>query len=229
MSHIHLPDGVLPVWLWGTGYVLAAVLISILWRRGRTTAEPRRFALLGVFAAVMVLAMSIEIPPFGFHFNLSVVTGIILGPQLAVLAGLIANLILALVGHGGVTVVGLNTLVLSTEMIVGYYAFRLLQSRRQPLRRAGFIAAVAGLLCGTGLAYGIIAAGSPWIDRVLQSASGHIDEHFTGGHLDLGRLAVIMFGIGVVGWILEGLLSAAILASLAKIRPDLLNRKRLDE
>jgi len=223
MSHIHLPDGILPAWLWLSGYGLTALLLAIIWRRGKTTSDPRKFALLGVFAAIMILIMMIEIPPFAFHFNLSVVTGIIIGPRLAVLAALIVNLILALIGHGGITVVGLNTLVLSTEMIVGYYAFGLLLRTRLSLANAGFSATVTGLLCGTGVGYGIIAAGSSWIDLALRYATIRVGEQFPEAHLDLIRLAAIMFGVGAIGWILEGLMSAAILASLARIRPGLVS------
>lgn len=228
MSHIHIPDGVLPVWLWVSGYILTAVLVAGLWRRGEPTADARRFALLGVFAAIMILVMSIEIPPFSYHFNLSVVTGIVLGPQLAVLAAFVVDLMLALVGHGGVTVVGLNTLVLSTEMLVGYYVFRLLsQKAHRRIRRRAFAATFVGLACGTGLAYGIIAAGSRWIDRILQSPTAeHIElRHLMAGpHLDLGRLAIIMFGVGFIGWILESVVSAAILVYMDKIYPGILER-----
>lgn len=227
MSHIHLPDGVLPAWLWLSGYAVAILLIAVLWRGGRTTAEPQRFALLGIFAAMIILVAMIEIPPFAFHFNLSVVTGIILGPRLAVLAALIVNLILALIGHGGITVIGLNTFILSTEMIAGYYVFRLL-SRVIRIRagKSGFVATVAGLACGTALAYGVLALGSPWIDRSLQSAAGEeLGPGIAGPHLSLVRLAVIMFGIGAVGWVAEAVLSAAILGYLERIYPGLVSAR----
>jgi len=232
MSHIHLPDGVLPAWLWLSGYAVAVLLIAALWRGGRTTAEPQRFALLGIFAAVMILVAMIEIPPFGFHFNLSVVSGIILGPRLAVLAALIVNLVLALIGHGGITVIGLNTFILSTEMIAGYYVFRLL-SRVIRIRagKAGFIATAAGLACGAGLAYGVLAVGSPWIDRSLQSAAGieELGPGTAGPHLSLVRLAVIIFGIGAVGWVAEAVLSAAILGYLERIYPGLIAEGKVEQ
>jgi cobalt/nickel transport system permease protein len=229
MSHIHLPDGILPTWLWLSGYVLTALVIAVLWRGGKATADPRRFALLGIFGASMILVMMIEIPPFSFHFNLSVVTGIILGPQLAILASLIVNLILSLIGHGGITVVGLNTLVLSVEMLAGYYVFRLLTRARMSLSRAGFVATVIGLALGTAVGFGIIALGSPWINHVLQSASLRPGEELPpgieGAHLSLSRLALIMFGVGAVGWVLEGMLSAAILRYIARVYPELVSEE----
>ncbi|HAH85898.1 MAG TPA: hypothetical protein DCL60_00835 [Armatimonadetes bacterium] len=224
MSHIHLPDGILPAWLWVAGYVISALLVAILWRKGTATAQPREFANLGIFAAVMILAMALEIPPIGFHFNLSVITGIILKPRMSIIAAFIVNLMLAFVGHGGITVVGLNTLVLTIEMVAGCYMFRFLQ-KRMPMYGAGFAATVIGLACGTAASFGIIAAGSRWIEQISQSTYIHLGKQFTGGHLILGRLAVIMFSIGLIGWILEGILTAAILVFLSKNMPGLISNQ----
>lgn len=216
----------LPVWLWASGYALMALLVAALWGLGQARTQPRRFALLGVFAAMMVLVMLLEVPPFGAHCNLSVVSGIVLGPQLAVPAALMVNLILALMGHGGLTVVGLNSLVLSTEMLVGYAVFRGLRRSRLRTGRAVFIATVVGLAVGTALSYGIIAAGAPAINHTLQSAAagGKTEIEIravAGAHLDLVRLALIMFGAGLIGWVVEGLLSSFVVAYLGKAFPRL--------
>jgi cobalt/nickel transport system permease protein len=229
-----MPDGILPVWLWAAGYVVVALLIAVLWRGGGATAEPRRFALLGVFSAMMIVVMNVEILPF--HFNLSVMTGIVLGPQFAVPAALIVNLILALMGHGGLTVAGLNSLVLSTEMVVGYSVFRLLARAGRPTALTAFAATVVGLAAGTAASFGIIAAGTPWVNRTLQTArmsprqQGEVAEALrgaaSGGHLDLARLALLMLGLGLIGWLLEGVLSSAVLVYLKKAFPDLFGGER---
>jgi len=226
MSHIHLPDGILPTWLWLSGYLITAALITGLWRFGQATAEPRKFALLGIFTAITVLVMMIEIPPLGYHFNLSIVTGIILGPRLSVLAALMANMILALIGHGGITVIGLNTLVLSVEMIFGYYVFRYLSALKVKASKSVFAATIIGLGMGTAFGFGIIVLGASGIDRLLQSASSGEDfgAGIEGPHLNLTRLAVIMFGLGGVGWVLEGLLSSAVLVYLDRVYPGLIGR-----
>ena len=245
MSHIHLPDGVLPLWLWLSGYAVAALMIALLWR-GRV-ADTKRFALLGMFSALMILVMSIEIPPY--HMNLSVVTGIVLGPALAIVASFIVNLFLAFVGHGGITVVGLNTLVIAVEMLAGYGIFRGLQRLRLSLPVAGFLAVVLGLALGSAASLGIVALGAPAIDQKLQqdavdgraqvahvmadveARTGHPREHeiieqaTSAGRLDLRRMAMLMFGVGLIGWVLEGILSAAILVALARVFPQLVVRE----
>lgn len=230
MSHIHIPDGVLPVWLWVSGYLVAAVLIAVLWRLGRKGIDTRRFALLGIFAALMMLVMSIEFVVY--HVNLSVVTCIILGPVLAIIAAFIVNLFLAFLGHGGITVVGLNVLVIAVEMLAGYGIFRLLMRVKTPLALAAGLAVFIGLGAGTAASYGIIALAAPAIDQSWQTVQqAHekpevVEQARAGGrHLDLRRLAVIMFGAGMIGWVLEAMLSSAILVMLNRVYPGLVIRR----
>ena len=249
MSHIHLPDGLLPLWLWLGGYLLTALIVGLLFRRREGEGDARRFALLGAFAALMLLVMSIVIPPF-YHANLSVVTGIVLGPALGILAAFIVNLLLALMGHGGITVVGVNMLPLMVEILAGYGLFLLLRRLRLPLFGAGMLAVVVGLMLGTAASYGILTLGAPSINRTMQMEHAHEhgeehgDEHgdedghapsaveraSAGGRLNLGRLAVLMFGVGAVGWVLEGVLGGAVLAMLDRMFPAMLpGRRRREE
>jgi len=227
MSHIHLPDGILPVRIWLAGFLLTALLVGVLWQGGRATARPRRFALLGLFAATMMLVMTIELPPFGYHFNLTVVSGIILGPQLSVLAALIVNTLLALLGHGGITVIGLNTLSISAEMMAGAAVFHLLSRWGAGVRPAGFVAVLCGLATGTGVSFGIISLGRPWIDATLRAATlrpgAELAPGIAGPELDLTRLALLMFGLGAIGWVVEGLFSGAVLVYLRRVYPGLID------
>ena len=89
----------------------------------------KKIPLLGAVSAAMLVAMSLEILPLAYHINLSVVAGILLGPALGFLAAFIANLMLALMGHGGITVIGLNTLLLGSEAVLGHTLFYLFKNR----------------------------------------------------------------------------------------------------
>jgi cobalt/nickel transport system permease protein len=140
MSHIHLPDGVLPVWLWVSGYIVAILVGAILLRFIKHEELTRRLPLLGMMAAAMVLGASVEIIPIAYHVNLTVITGILLGPYLIFLATFVVNAILALFGHGGITVIGLNTLILSIEGILGYLFFHLFWKVLKRLAPAVFLA-----------------------------------------------------------------------------------------
>src|SRR4030067_3830917 len=118
MSHLSLPDGVFPVWLWASGFIVAILVGTILLRLTKKEELTRRLPLLGMMAAVMVLGAAIEIVPIAYHVNLTVISGILLGPSLIFLATFVVNVILALFGHGGIIVIRLKTLTLSIEGIL---------------------------------------------------------------------------------------------------------------
>lgn len=168
MSHLHIPDGVLPLWLIAVGWLGTAVLVGVsVWRAGRLDLR-RQVPLVGAVAALMLVGMSSEIIPIAYHINLTVLAGILLGPWLSAITALVVMLMLSLVGHGGITVVGLNTLVIAAEMVLGWALFRaLIQAfgRRRSAVVAGASTVIA-LALSTGLVVGIVAlGGSPAASR----------------------------------------------------------------
>ena len=100
MSHIHLPDGILPVWLWVGGFIVAILIGFVLFHFIRKDSLAKRLPLLGMMAAAMVLGASVEIVPIAYHVNLTVISGILLGPSLIFLATFVVNIILALLTWG---------------------------------------------------------------------------------------------------------------------------------
>ncbi len=168
MSHIHIPDGVLPLWLVVAGWIGAIALVALAVRRASTEETRRRVPLVGAMAALMLVGMSSEIIPIAYHINLTVLAGILLGPWLSIITALVVDVMLALIGHGGVTVIGLNTLVISAEMIAGWALFRALSSAFPP-RRVGLAAGAAtvvALALSTTLLVVIVAlGGSPAASR----------------------------------------------------------------
>ncbi len=63
MSHIHIPDGVLPAWLWISGWVLTLGIVFIAGRLSERSDVRRKVPLLAVVSALMLVAMSSEIVP----------------------------------------------------------------------------------------------------------------------------------------------------------------------
>ena len=192
----------------------------------------------------MLVGMSSEIIPIAYHINLTVLAGILLGPWLSIISAVIVNVMLALLGHGGVTVIGLNTLVISTEMIVGWFLFgqtvRLL-GRRHPAISAA-IATVIALALSTVLLVGIVAlGGAPAATResgAFDPGSLSFSNPFTGGivtnavlapeegeeatpQLSVKRFATMVFLLGSLGWVIEAIITALIIGFVARVRPGL--------
>ncbi len=161
MSHIHIPDGVLPLWLVAAGWVMTLALLFLVARRLSGPDSGRKIPLLGVVAALMLVGMSTEFVPIAYHVNLSVLAGIIVGPAMGFLAAFIVILILALFGHGGITVVGLNTLIIGTECALGYYSvralYRLLRGRIKSIAVPAGAAVILTLFISKMLLIGIVA------------------------------------------------------------------------
>jgi ABC-type Co2+ transport system permease subunit len=145
MSHIHIPDGVLPAWLTAGGWLLALAVVWIASTVARRSDVRRKVPLLGVVSALVLVSMSSEIVPLAYHINLTVVAGALLGPWLAVIAAFIVEVVLALLGHGGVTVIGLNTLMIAGEMVLGWALFTLFV-RALGRARVGWATGVATVL-----------------------------------------------------------------------------------
>jgi cobalt/nickel transport system permease protein len=235
MSHIHFPDGVLPVWLWASGFIVAILVGAILLRLTKKEELTRRLPLLGMMAAVMVLGASVEIVPIAYHVNLTVFSGILLGPSLIFLATFVVNVILALFGHGGITVIGLNTLTLSIEGILGYYFFRLIWKVLRRLTPAIFLATFIALLFSTFAMIGVVSLGtSHYKELIHQEGKGIFEFHLSkekeehhpgeaaGEKVNLRRFMMIVLPLGFIGWILEGVITALIARYIRRLRPDLL-------
>lgn len=236
MSHIHLPDGVLPVWLWTTGFALAILMGFVLFRWMRKAELNRKLPLLGMMAAAMVLGASVEIVPIAYHVNLMVISGILLGPSLIFLATFVVNVILALFGHGGITVIGLNTLILSMEGILGHLLFRWLWRLWRRLTPAAFLATVLSLCLSTLAMIGVVRLGVSHYEELIHQEEGHgifefkllkgeVESHGEGGEkkeVNFGRFVAVVLSLGFLGWLLEGIITTLILRYIHRLRPDLL-------
>src|SRR5450759_535267 len=148
MTHLHIPDGILPVGLWVLGLIVMVFALGFSLFRLRGMDRVKKIPLLGAVAAVMLVAMSLEILPLAYHINLSVVAGILLGPALGFLAAFIANLMLALMGHGWITVIRLNTLLLGSEAVLGHALFYFFK-KRLPVFWSAAVATVLTLIMTT--------------------------------------------------------------------------------
>jgi cobalt/nickel transport system permease protein len=243
MSHIHIPDGVLPWWLIGLGWLLAAAGVALATHQVRRQQLQRRVPLVGAVAALMLVGMSSEIVPIAYHVNLTVVAGILLGPWLSIVTALVVNVFLGLVGHGGVTVIGLNTVVIAVEMALGWTLFgllrRLLGRKRAPW--AAGLATIGSLALSASLLVGIVAVGgpaaatresgaldpqalrfdNPWARGVVANVLVSPEKQQPAPQLSVARFAAMVGLLGSLGWLIEALLTGAIIGFVARVRPSL--------
>ena len=175
------------------------------------------------------------------------IAGVLLGPWLSVVAAFIVVLMLALIGHGGVTVIGLNTVLIAVEMIVGWALFRALV-RALGRRRTPWVAAVSTVLAlalSTTMLVGIVWLGGSLAARresgALDPATLSFADPFAGGvvanrlvgrpepepaPVSIDRFALVVFTLGPIGWAIEASITAGILGFVATVRPGLVFGER---
>lgn len=111
MAHLHLPDGSIPLWTAALFYgIVIAMLGASVFILRRHKTEPKKRILAALLTAVVLIAMQIPIPlPGGFaHLSLVPLLGMLLNPPLAFLSVIVLNVFSAMIGHGGITTLGVN-------------------------------------------------------------------------------------------------------------------------
>ncbi|MEQ9619934.1 MAG: energy-coupling factor ABC transporter permease [Deltaproteobacteria bacterium] len=235
MSHMHIPDGVLPIWIVLIGWVATALILSFCIRRVSRIDIRRKVPLIGIVSALMIVGMTLEIVPIAYHINLGVVAGIILGPALAFISVFIVDLIIAMFGHGGITVVGLNTIVTGAEAVFGYYLFQLFLALlgKQSPGWASSLAVIVGLFLSTNVMLGIVYASH--IDPVKTFEAEHDIKdadhedgvnRITNKGINFVRFAKTVFILAPLGWLLEAVITGLVIKYISRVRPDLIAVER---
>ncbi len=213
--HIHVPDGVLPVWLWSLGYLLLSFFLSISLRKVR--GDEKRGIYAAAMSAAMLVAMSI---PLGvpYHINLTVLAGIILGPWWALISDFVTNFVLATFAHGGITIVGLNTIVTWIESLIGLYIFKILgRAFKQKSWRSAVAAGVStfiALALSALLVIGIVAASG-----INPSEAIHENEF---DQVSITIFASITLPIALIGAVVEAIVTSLIVTYMRKIGTTIL-------
>lgn len=212
MTHLHIADGVLPPWLWASGLAVALLLALVASYRHRHD-RADRLALLSALCAVMLAAMSVPLGPFG-HLSLAPLVGILLGPGAGFLAALVVNAILALLGHGGLTVVGLNSLIVGTSTVAARPVYVLVRRHAAP-GRAGAVAAVVANALSIAVLCGVLMLAARG-DRPLAIEGAPADARAS-----VQRFVLFSSPFWALGVVAEAIVTASVLTFLARVRPEL--------
>jgi cobalt/nickel transport system permease protein len=211
MAHIHLEDGSFPlfwviVW-WAAAIVLVGISLYLL--RSKKGIDSRKITLAAFCTAATFAIFQVEIPVAGgIHLSITPLVGILTGPAVGCLIVFIVNIMNAAIGHGGWSMIGANTLVNITEVVVAFLLFSLLgKITKSPFARAA-IATFGGLVCGTIVMVGIILVSG--VQGVTQGSATIL----------AGLSLVIAINLAVA--VLESMVTGFVVTFLQRVRPDIL-------
>jgi cobalt/nickel transport system permease protein len=197
---MHIDDYILAAPVLGTFTAAAAAGVAVGLRR----LDPERLPRVAVLSSAFFTAglIHVPLPPTSVHLVLTGLMGMVLGWAAfpAVLVGLALQAVMF--GHGGLTTLGVNTLVMAAPAVLVHYAFRRglgAGARRATVLLCGFGAGFMAVLLSGALAAGALAA----------SGTTALAGTFLGTHM---ALAVV-----------EGLVTAHALAFLHAVRPQTLH------
>jgi len=218
VSHLHIPDGILPPVLWIAGLVLTGLLLA--WSGPAVVkGGPRLIAYQSALGGIMLAVMALPVPITAFDYCMTLAgpVGVLLGPAPVFQVSFVVTLILALLGQGGFTVVGLNTLVLGLGAML---------ARPLYLRTAGALGPARATALATAASQ--LASTLGWV--LLLALSVRLTPAVTGEHdfarglfqvvRGAGALVVIPLLLAAVA--IESLLGYGLVRFLDRVRPDLL-------
>jgi cobalt/nickel transport system permease protein len=218
MSHLHIPDGILPPVLWASG--LAVTLAVLFWSaRASRHGGPRQLAFQSSLGGIMLAIMALPVPITAFDYCMTLAgpVGVLLGAAAGFQVSFVVTLILALLGQGGFTVVGLNALVLGLGAMVA---------------RPIYLRAVPGL--GPARAMALATALSQLLSSAVWAAllvlSVRLTPEVAGEHAIADSLlrawqgtgAAIVLPLLALAVAVESFLGYGLARFLDRVRPDLL-------
>jgi cobalt/nickel transport system permease protein len=196
---MHISEGVLsgPVFL--TGGVLAAVGTAV----GLKKMDYDRIAQVGILASAFFVAslVHVNIGPSSVHLILNGIVGLMLG--WAAFPAILVALALQAVffQYGGITALGINTLIMAFPAVLCFYLFGSL------IKKKHFIAMAASFACGFfSVLFTAVMLGGALI--------------FTQENLQEVSFLVVMANLPVM--IIDGIITAFCVAFLKKVHPEIL-------
>ncbi len=218
---MHIPDGFIPLWQCAIYWVIAIIFLIFAFRWGRKNLSEKNIPLMAVLAACLFIIMTINVPiPIGSSGHVvgaAMVAIIFMSPWAAVMVITLVLIIQGIFfGDGGITTMGANIINMGIcGGFVGYYTFKTLYNPQM---------SEAGVLKGSGilgkrrlLSIGIAS----WVAIFLSAVLASI-ELWLAGTFPLRLGLEYMGGLHAAIGILEAVVTVIVIASLERVRPDLL-------
>ena len=201
---MHISEGVLSAPVLVSGMALTAVGTAI----GLKKLDYDHIAKAGMLSAAFFVASLIHVPvgPSNVHLILNGIVGLLLGWAAfpVILVALILQAVLF--QFGGITTLGVNTIIMALPAVLSYMAFRPLITRTNPVAMmgafaCGFLSVFLGaVLVGLGLFF--------------------TEENFL-------QVAGIVVAAHLPVMIIEGVITALCVAFLRKVQSELLPQKKV--
>lgn len=143
---MHLSDGILPGPVLVGGFVTAAALA----RWGAAGLRDEEIPRVAVFTAAFFCAslLHFRVPPTSVHLLFHGLLGVVLGRRALLALPIGLGLQAALLGHGGITTLGVNATLFGVAALAAAWVYRQLGSRVRPFLAGALAAAVAVLISG---------------------------------------------------------------------------------
>ena len=215
---MHIPDGILPPLVWGGALVASGALTAFSLRKINQEEDPRAAVpKAAMMTAAFFVASSIffPLPPpmTTAHLILAGTMGAILGWYAfpSILIGLILQSVVF--GHGGITTLGANALIMGIPAML---VFGLFQSQKSAIHKPyrsqiiGFLSGFLGVALAAVIFYGFIIGTLP--AEIDQSAETSATLLLIASHIPVA--------------IVEGLFTAYLINYLRRTRPNLIGVQR---
>ena len=210
---MHIPDGIIPSSVIAAGYAAA---IPVTWysvHKINQKENPRQDipkASLLTAAFFVVSWIHIPIPPTSVHLVLNGLVGALLGYFAfpAILIGLFFQAIMF--QHGGLTTLGINSIIMGIPALLSYYIFRLRKMVNQDRK---ITTGVFGFLAGF---IGVAVSALLYVIIVITTISTGID-------IQMERTAIYSLALAHLPLaLIEGAFTAMVTVFLQKVQPKLL-------
>ncbi len=196
---MHISEGILsgPVLLTGVGLTSVATTV------GLKKMEYDRIARAGILAAAFFVASLIHVPigPASIHLVLNGIVGLLMGWAAfpVILVGLMLQGVIF--QFGGITTLGVNTMIMATPALIGHYVFGpLIQKKSVLATAAAFGCGLNAILLGTVL---------------IASALMFTEKSFF-------EVTLVVAAANFPLMIIEGFITVFCVAFLKKVQPDML-------
>ena len=200
---MHISDGVVATPLWLGSYVVSAAIIAATTRK----TQPEDIPKTAIMTSVFFVASLIHVPigPTSVHLILNGLLGIILGPFAftSIFLGLLLQAFLF--QHGGITTIGVNSVMMGLPALLVYRMFDLHRKFRFKLN-----AAIFGALSGAlGIFLGAIILAALLIT--------------TGSEFIVVAKLALLAHVPVI--VIEAIVTGFIASFLKTVKPELLERR----